>query len=180
MADIDLGTEDWRWMGDARFTVGYIHGALSRREYPVELSIKVVESDKKAMAATFNASLQMPPIVLSDDIVDGGIPELRFGTYDTPLPEGTPSHAEIPSKLEPGWHTIKMSLLFVYAGTLPFVSKDVSLCQLDEKGEAESLSEKAMLFPPSGRADGLIDLAIVGPSTRIEALLVSPLRLSPR
>lgn len=129
MADIDLGTEDWRWMGDARFTVGYVQGALSRREYPVELSIKVVESDKKAMAAVYNTSLLKPPIILTDDVVDEthkAIPQLRFGDYETPLPDGTPFHTDIPSTLEPGWHTFKTSLLFLYAGMLPFVSKDVS------------------------------------------------------
>ena len=29
MADLDLGTEHLRWMGDARFIVGFLRGGLS-------------------------------------------------------------------------------------------------------------------------------------------------------
>lgn len=28
MADLDIGTESWRWMGESRFILGYLWGAI--------------------------------------------------------------------------------------------------------------------------------------------------------
>ena len=35
MADLDIGTENLRWMGDARFVFGFIRGCKSSEFYPL-------------------------------------------------------------------------------------------------------------------------------------------------
>ncbi|KAI4526696.1 hypothetical protein K525DRAFT_188566 [Schizophyllum commune Loenen D] len=49
MADLDLGTEHLRWMGDARFVYGFIRGVLSQKPCPIELYYKPAETDRQRM-----------------------------------------------------------------------------------------------------------------------------------
>ncbi|KAL1733181.1 ATP-NAD kinase-like domain-containing protein [Schizophyllum commune] len=49
MADLDLGTEHLRWMGDARFVYGFIRGVLSQKPCPIELYYKPAETDRQKM-----------------------------------------------------------------------------------------------------------------------------------
>ena len=61
MAELDLGTESLRWMGDARFTVGYIQGALGKKRYPLKVEVKVVGTTNKVkMAEQYNVSWPRP------------------------------------------------------------------------------------------------------------------------
>lgn len=153
----DLGTEDMRWMGDARFTVGYVQGALARRTYPVELAVKVIAGgvDKMALGKEYNDALARPPPSLPQAAGDV-LPELQFGTVGEELPAQARErvHDVLPEQLEEGWHTIKTPVQFVYGGKLPFIAKDTRM------------------FPPAAGNDGTIDLAIVGPVSRMEALTV--------
>lgn len=55
MADLDLGTEHLRWMGDTRFLVGLIYGIVLRKPCPVRLSYKAVETDKTRMMERLKA-----------------------------------------------------------------------------------------------------------------------------
>ncbi|MCO5593095.1 hypothetical protein L7F22_047101 [Adiantum nelumboides] len=41
MADVDLGTEDMRALGDTRFVLGYIGGVLSNKECEVDIFVKM-------------------------------------------------------------------------------------------------------------------------------------------
>ncbi|KAK0552623.1 sphinganine kinase lcb4 [Tilletia horrida] len=41
MADIDLGTEHMRALGDARFVIGYLQGVITNKECPVEIDLKL-------------------------------------------------------------------------------------------------------------------------------------------
>lgn len=114
------------------------------------------------MVKAYNDTLEHPPLPLSAPLSpsDLAMPCLAYGSCNTPLPKDTPVHIEIPKELSPGWHTLSTPIFFLYAGKLPWMSRDV------------------MMFPPAG-SDGLIDLAIVGPTTRLDALAVRP-PLSPR
>lgn len=171
-------------MGDTRFTVGYVQGALTRRTYPVELAVKIAPhgTDKAFLAKEYNDALTRPPPATSDDDADqsgGGMPELKFGTADEELPDEARGkvHEDLPERLEEGWHTLKTDVQFVYGGKLPFVAKDVSLGALAVAGAeadagATTPPEQVKLFPPASGNDGLIDLAIVGPISRMDALSV--------
>lgn len=50
MVDLDIGTENMRWMGDTRFVVGFIKGIINSKNFKCRLRLKVVESDKVEMA----------------------------------------------------------------------------------------------------------------------------------
>lgn len=49
VAESDLGTENMRWMGGARFTVGFLTRLYSKMIYPCDLAVKVAIDDKKAI-----------------------------------------------------------------------------------------------------------------------------------
>lgn len=49
MVDVDIGTENLRWMGDARFMYGFLKGIASNKGAKVKLELDVVEDDKAAM-----------------------------------------------------------------------------------------------------------------------------------
>ncbi|GAA5875892.1 hypothetical protein JCM3774_001114 [Rhodotorula dairenensis] len=166
MADLDLGTEHLRWMGDARFTYGYIRGAMERRTYPLHLDVDVVSSSRSEIARRHNATVQAtaagnvdPAAVdpLSRDEDPDTLPPLRlpgiFESFTEPAKELR--HLPGPDGVEPGRYSIDLSedgVFFLYGGKVPFVSKDV------------------MMFPAADPNDGLIDLAIFTSMGRTEAL----------
>lgn len=53
VADSDLGTENLRWMGDARFTVGFLWRLFGKTVYPAEVSVKVAIEDKRSIRRHF-------------------------------------------------------------------------------------------------------------------------------
>ena len=125
MADLDLGTEHLRWMGDTRFTLGLLYGSellhdrrhlalihfptvLLLRPCPVRLSYKGVETDKSKMIEALQA---------------------RRARGQHPIPTDTTSHADIDGGLPPStededeWTTFEEPLLYVYAGKGPYVGR---------------------------------------------------------
>ncbi|BGP32131.1 sphinganine kinase lcb4 [Rhodotorula toruloides] len=162
MADLDLGTEHLRALGDFRFTLGYVHGALQRRTYPCTLTVQIVEADKAAIARKHNTSLRSTGSASlgDDDSSEDDLPPAKPWTASLPPPDVTPTVlTDLPSPsdppLKPGWYKFdltKKGVFFLYGGKVPLIAKDV------------------MLFPAADPNDGLIDLVLVGPMGRIEAL----------
>nr|GAT52771.1 predicted protein [Mycena chlorophos] len=148
MAQLDMGTEWIRWVGGIRFILGYIWGALTRAQYQVEITMKVVESEKRTMVDAYNALQQAKRIRARDPNLtppptDSSMPPLLYGSTDAPLPLGT-IHTSITAPLEPGWHTFRLPVQIFCAGKLPWLSRD------------------SMILPLSGD-DGLIDVVLVPP-----------------
>lgn len=128
MADLDLGTENLRWMGDTRFVVGLFRGGwcvslpayayphsylvIQWKPCPVQLSYKAVESDKFKMVETLNAKRlanknSQPSTPLDEDAtLSTTIPPLKYSMEDTD-----------------GWTTFDKPLLYVYAGKGPYVGR---------------------------------------------------------
>jgi sphingosine kinase len=121
MADVDLGTEHmrsvcshpflaklllkrrmYRWMGDTRFVLGYISGVMTRRKYPCEVHVRVVCGDKKAIVRG-----EYPRKDPEDSGEDEGLPPLRYGTVNDPLPSE-------------GWKRIEKPTISLYAGAHRF------------------------------------------------------------
>lgn len=50
MVDLDIGTENLRWMGDTRFLIGFLKGIANNKGTRCRLRLKVVEDDKQDMA----------------------------------------------------------------------------------------------------------------------------------
>lgn len=121
-----------------------------------------MESDKHRLVDTFNSSdpsasrhlLPSPPTTASDPTTPPpslAVPPLAFGTTSTELPLDNPIHTELVAPLAKGWHTFRVDVQYVYSGNLPWVSCD-------------SLS-----FPLASD-DGLIDLVVVPPLSRLDSI----------
>jgi sphingosine kinase len=102
VAESDLATEHLRWMGEARFTYGFLVRLLGKTVYPCDIAIKVESEDKASIKALYEEekTSQLPASErrgnkpLLDDDESGlsgnelGLPPLRFGTVNDKLPEG--------------------------------------------------------------------------------------------
>lgn len=102
VAESDLGTENMRWMGGARFTVGFLARLAKKTVYPCDIAVKVVIEDKasikehyrKERASHEPASERRGYKNLIDDDAStssgtgDGLPPLRYGTVNDKLPEG--------------------------------------------------------------------------------------------
>ncbi|TFK55042.1 hypothetical protein OE88DRAFT_1623656 [Heliocybe sulcata] len=140
MADLDIGTEHLRWMGDTRFIVGFLRGVVRYTPCPVTLSIKPVESEKPKLIEKWQEA-RAAPISLSTDASEeetsGGLPPLKFDSK---------------SQDNDGWIKFDKPLLYVYAGQGPYVGRDL------------------MQFPLSLPDDGLIDVVAQELSSRGDML----------
>ncbi|KAG6898377.1 hypothetical protein C0992_009052 [Termitomyces sp. T32_za158] len=110
MADLDIGTENLRWMGDTRFVVGLLRGILKFKACPVQLSYKVAESDKIKMAEDFSKSQAQ-----RNSQAEASTPHVTSGAL--------PPLVNLPDDME-GWTTYDKPILYVYAGKGPFVGRD--------------------------------------------------------
>ena len=117
VAESDLGTENVRWMGDARFTYGFLVRLLGKTVYPAEVAVKVVAGDKQAVRAAFKRDAQRS--VDNGDLPDSGeeltqdesLPALLYGTVNDPLP--------------PDWQATDMPTLGnFYCGNMTWMSAD--------------------------------------------------------
>ncbi|KAK0463936.1 ATP-NAD kinase-like domain-containing protein [Desarmillaria tabescens] len=140
MADLDLGTEHLRWMGDTRFVYGLLRGLVTFKPCAVQFSYKVAEEDKDKMAQECYArrvndkSASQRSIPTVDDSSESTLPPLTAHDSDE------------------GWITFDKPLLYLYAGKGPFVGRDF------------------MAFPVSLPDDGLIDIVAQTLSSRGEVI----------
>lgn len=93
VAESDLGTENLRWMGGTRFTVGLLMRITRRQCYPCDLAVKVVAGDKESVKAHYkryvsSAGLGKLSEESEDESDEGGLPKLKYGTVQDSLPEG--------------------------------------------------------------------------------------------
>ena len=135
-----------RWMGSTRFILAYVEGALAQRTYACQLAMRTVETDKARIMAACKTS--DPFSTASDATKDvhqhngGGLPPLRFGTVNDPLP-----------KDDPAWTIMDTKVSTVYSGSLPYVAP-------------------MLLQFPAARQDGLIDVVVQRTSGRLTMLNV--------
>ena len=188
MVDLDIGTENLRWMGDTRFVLGFLKGVVSSNNYKARIRINVVEDDKVSMArkarershvapATMGAGLdplnpgkgahnqaksRSSQLTNGTDASDGDQQGRMDGngnangpsgteeedaakkdepldTDDGPLPEAKPLEPEDswitidssgkfpkPERRSDGTQAIPDSILYFYAGMMPWVSRDLN------------------------------------------------------
>ncbi|KAI0095551.1 ATP-NAD kinase-like domain-containing protein [Hypoxylon sp. NC0597] len=105
IAECDLGTENLRWLGAARFNVGLMQRIFSKKVYPCEISMKVEIPEKADIKAHYKreqleydyttrrekdvpkeASLAGES-TSSDTDAGEGLPPLRFGTVNDKVPD---------------------------------------------------------------------------------------------
>ncbi|KAK9366287.1 ATP-NAD kinase-like domain-containing protein [Lipomyces kononenkoae] len=108
IADCDLGTENMRWMGESRFTVGLIMRVLSGAKYPCRVSVRISHESRTQIRQVYQEHKNKQQISTSEH---SQLPELKYGTVRDPVPED--------------WKTIDSSSLAVfYVGKMPWVSSD--------------------------------------------------------
>ncbi|RGP61723.1 sphingosine kinase [Fusarium sporotrichioides] len=137
IAECDLGTENMRWMGSARFEVGVVQRMYKKKCYPFDLAVKVEIEEKEGVKAHYKhhastASLaQLAKSAEAKSVADGnGLPELKYGTIKDELPEG--------------WELIPYNKVGTfYAGNMAYMSPD------------------APFFAASLISDGLMDLVTI-------------------
>jgi sphingosine kinase len=107
VADIDLGTEHLRWMGQHRFVFGFLVLVMKQMTYPCDIAVKVEIEHKDAVKKHYHGhqTLEVPDTntkvngsssVAGDSEVasssgpdDGmGLPPLKYGTVMDKLPDG--------------------------------------------------------------------------------------------
>lgn len=96
VADCDLATENLRWMGGARFTVGFLIRLLGKTVYPADIAVKVDIDDKRAIKRAYRrtrseeealaAKRETESEEYGDDTDDETLPELRYGTINDETP----------------------------------------------------------------------------------------------
>ncbi|KAH7905619.1 ATP-NAD kinase-like domain-containing protein [Hygrophoropsis aurantiaca] len=103
MADLDVGTEHLRWMGEFRFLVGYLWGVFKRPICPIELSMKVVNDDKKQMVNELQSR--------------------KAGLSNNASFNGDDKHQSSPDMSTDEWVSFDKPILWYYAGQGPYVSR---------------------------------------------------------
>lgn len=144
VAESDLGTDNIRWMGSARFTYGLLVRILAKTVYPCDLAIKTEIADKSAIKAHYSASISerrtrnaksasfdsASSTTLSSSPLTTGLPPLRYGTASSALP--------------PDWTLIPHPTLGnFYSGNMTIMSAAFPV------------------FPASLPSDGLLDLVTI-------------------
>ncbi|KAF8921225.1 ATP-NAD kinase-like domain-containing protein [Mucidula mucida] len=140
MADLDIGTDNLRWMGDTRFVYGLLKGLIPFKPCPVEFSYKAAAKDKDTMA---QEALERH----KNDRIGATAPVSAEITEDN---DAFPS-LQLDHDFDE-WTTFKEPLLYLYAGKGPYVARDF------------------MAFPASLPDDGLIDIVAQVTSTRADIL----------
>ncbi|OJD19065.1 hypothetical protein AJ78_00937 [Emergomyces pasteurianus Ep9510] len=90
VAESDLGTDHIRWMGQARFTYGFLVRLFGKTVYPCDLAVKVELDNKELIKDHYRAGSerksfdQLRDEEFSDTV---GLPPLRYGTVKDPLPD---------------------------------------------------------------------------------------------
>ncbi|KAH0366752.1 sphingoid long chain base kinase, partial [Aureobasidium melanogenum] len=121
IADCDLGTENMRWMGSARFTVGILLRLLGKTVYPAELAVKVDIGDKQAIKSAYRDNRNQSQDISGkreweahqdlDGDKDDSLPALRYGTV----------LQDVPSDWE---KSSKPTLGNFYCGNMAYMSAD--------------------------------------------------------
>ncbi|KAK9245669.1 ATP-NAD kinase-like domain-containing protein [Lipomyces tetrasporus] len=108
IADCDLGTENMRWMGESRFTVGLIMRVLSGAKYPCKVSVRISHESRTQVRQAY---LEHKNKAHTSTFERTQLPDLKYGTVHDPIPED--------------WKSIDTSSLAVfYVGKMPWVSSD--------------------------------------------------------
>ena len=109
IADIDIGSENLRWMGGYRFAAAFLTRCLLRMsKFPCEIAMKVVESDKTVIQKNSHNIQSSQPTATA---VDGPLPTLKYGDINSPIPED--------------WVRVQCpELRNLWAGNMPWMSKD--------------------------------------------------------
>jgi sphingosine kinase len=152
IAESDLATENLRWLGDARFTVGYVQRLIKQSLWPVDVAVKVEIADKNDIKRAYHRQFRAVTDghagpsntnLTAEESKATSLPNLRYGTINDPLPEG--------------WEMEGYpNLGNFYSGNMAYMSANSNV------------------FPTSLPSDGMMDLLRVdGDIKRVRALALA-------
>lgn len=145
VAESDLGTDNIRWMGDFRFTFGFLVRLLGKTLYPVDFAVRTEIEDKTEIKKHYAREMarRQNSTIASHEILDKelealtglGLPPLKYGTINDPLPKDEDS----------GWTQLQAyhNMGNFYCGNMCWMAAD------------------APFFPASLPNDGMLDLVCV-------------------
>ena len=122
VADVDLGTENIRWMGGARFTYGFFIRIMRQKIYPCDIAVKVDMSDKNSIKEHYRKGIHGKTLTeeeredASDLDAEEGLPPLVYGTPSLPLPS---SFTSIPGSRLGNFYVGNMALMAPDASFFP-------------------------------------------------------------
>lgn len=180
VAESDLGTENIRWMGSARFTYGFLVRLLGKTVYPADVAVKVdiedkrdirdaykrIRSEKEAMASKKDSE--------ADEDAEGDegeeLPPLRYGTVRDKIPHD--------------WETTAMPTLGnFYCGNMAYMAGDAPFfpCALPSDNSMDLVNIDGMI----PRSTAIKSLLAVEQNTffdmpHVNYRKVSAYRISPR
>ncbi|KAA6411134.1 MAG: sphingosine kinase [Lasallia pustulata] len=144
VAESDLGTENLRWMGSARFTYGFLVRLLRQTLYPCDLAVKVDIPDKAAIREHYRTELGNHAKI--DDRRERPIGQEADGSSYSREGDGLPSlkYGSINDDLPAGWNLVPYDKLGnFYAGNMAYMASD------------------ANFFPAALPSDGHLDLVTI-------------------
>ncbi|KAF9945882.1 sphinganine kinase lcb4 [Modicella reniformis] len=134
IADVDLGSEHLRWMGEARFTMSVVGKIMAQTMYPCELAYIPEETNIEKIRSQYNERRRQP-VVWADQTHDELDREHtvivdRFGRATDPIKESD------------GWIVEKDHFMTIVGAKMPWISKG------------------SISHPAAQPNDGLIDLLV--------------------
>lgn len=93
VAESDLGTDNIRWMGPARFTFGFLVRLLGKTTYPCDVAYKIEIADKSNIKDHYHSAVSSSSEIGSDSnqipiTSRSGLPPLKYGTTTSSLSSG--------------------------------------------------------------------------------------------
>lgn len=117
VAEVDCGTDHLRWMGSARFTYGFLIRLLRKTVYPCDIAVKIDISTKPQIKDHYRHELtNHTPIEERRASSDTGLPRLKYGTINSPLPS---SFTPIPGAKMGNFYAGNMALMAPGANFFP-------------------------------------------------------------
>ena len=143
IAESDLGTDNIRWMGDFRFTWGFLVRLLGKTVYPIEYAVKTEIEGKEQIKEHYQQQRLYSKQLTAKNENGSGLPPLKYGTVNDTLPD------------DEGWSkmTDYPNLGNFYCGNMCY------------------MAAAAPFFPTSLPNDGMLDLInIDGDISRLHAV----------
>ncbi|CAO1629283.1 unnamed protein product [Sympodiomycopsis kandeliae] len=179
MADIDLGTEHLRALGDTRFVLGFIQGVISNTMCSVDIDVKlgvkgsknkeemrskVIDFNKKGQWDTSLRTQDQKLGSEDQDTSSSGMPPLRHGPVTDPLQSSDGNGSESDPKLslhDPSWpYSVVANATDPDTDSSVWARIDAPISAL-YAGKIPFVGRDLMQFPFALPGDGTIDIALL-------------------